>query len=74
MSIIIHYFNFFRDKKGEAGVTSLHNLHGKFPVETDANIDMQQLAKEQWEKRAAKMGVKLPTDDINEDNNQELDD
>ena len=42
--------------------------------ETDANIDMQQLAKEQWEKRAAKMGVKLPTDDINEDNNQELDD
>lgn len=28
--------------------------------ETDTNIDMQQLAKEQWEKRAAKMGVKMP--------------
>lgn len=33
--------------------------------ETDANIDMQQLAKEQWQKRAAKMGVKLP-----EENNE----
>lgn len=27
--------------------------------ETDANIDMQQLAKEQWKKRAARMNVKL---------------
>ena len=39
--------------------------------ETDTNIDMQQLAKEQWEKRAAKMGVKLPTEeDINEEENK----
>ena len=39
--------------------------------ETDANIDMQQLAKEQWEKRAQKMGVKLPTnEELNKDTNE----
>lgn len=39
--------------------------------ETDANIDMQLLAKEQWEKRAAKMGVKLPADDNTNETNKE---
>ena len=28
--------------------------------ELDAQIDMQQLAKERWKKRAAKMEMKLP--------------